>query len=190
MTDLTRAPAVGAMPASDGAPFSSYYYPATTSSSSAAAAAQPSSHRHNPSLKALPSFAALNEHTARPDDVDIPDIASMSSRLACQTCHKVKPLVRDVAVAVGELDDTVQAQCNKTVLRVSESSKQAFWRFETIDRPIHSRPLHRRLTIRTITPFAQPNGSWTAYKRQSGISRNIDEHVQIPTTPELMAQDP
>ena len=44
----------------------------------------------------------------------------MSSRLeACYTCTKLKPMVRDVAVAVAELDENVQLLCNKSVTRVS-----------------------------------------------------------------------
>ncbi|KAK4508151.1 hypothetical protein PRZ48_001889 [Zasmidium cellare] len=66
----------------------------------------------------LPSFAAFKEHaTARPDDVDGPEIAPMSSRLSCQSCTKLQPWVRDVAVAVAELDESVQTYCNKTVNR-------------------------------------------------------------------------
>jgi hypothetical protein len=34
-------------------------------------------------------------------------------------CSNLKPMVRDVAVAVAELDEAVQTYCNKSVTRVS-----------------------------------------------------------------------
>lgn len=71
----------------------------------------------------LPSFAAFKEHAAtRTDDVDGPEIAPMSSRLSCHSCTKLQPWVRDVAVAVAELDESVQTYCNKSVNRVSDTS--------------------------------------------------------------------
>ncbi|KAF2172190.1 hypothetical protein M409DRAFT_17430 [Zasmidium cellare ATCC 36951] len=80
----------------------------------AAAANQPVS---TPSTS-LPSFAAFQEHTTtRTDDVDGPEIAPMSSRLSCHSCTKLQPWVRDVAVAVAELDESVQTYCNKSVNR-------------------------------------------------------------------------
>lgn len=69
----------------------------------------------------LPSFAAFKEHaTTRTDDVDGPEIAPMSSRLSCHSCTKLQPWVRDVAVAVAELDESVQTYCNKSVTRVGQ----------------------------------------------------------------------
>lgn len=70
----------------------------------------------------LPSFASFSEHAAtRSDDPDVdgPEIAPMASRLSCYLCTKLQPMVRDVAIAVAELDEHVQAYCNKSVTRVS-----------------------------------------------------------------------
>lgn len=68
----------------------------------------------------LPSFASLKEHSAaRNDDVDGPEISSMSSRLSCYFCVKLRPLVKDVADAVAELDESVRAICNPLLNAVS-----------------------------------------------------------------------
>ena len=66
----------------------------------------------------LPSFASFQEHASRSDDADEVEIAPMSSRLSCYMCSKLKPMVRDVAIAVGELDENVQTVCQKPVTRV------------------------------------------------------------------------
>ncbi|KXT06038.1 hypothetical protein AC578_1336 [Pseudocercospora eumusae] len=65
----------------------------------------------------LPSFASLKEHSAarNDDDVDGPEISSMSSRLSCYLCVKLRPLVKDVADAVAELDQSVRAICNPSL---------------------------------------------------------------------------
>lgn len=67
---------------------------------------------------ALPSFASLSEHASRKDDPDEVEIAPMSARLPCDTCNKLTPLLRDVAIAVAELNDYVQHYGNKPVTRV------------------------------------------------------------------------
>ncbi|KXT16826.1 hypothetical protein AC579_6793 [Pseudocercospora musae] len=64
----------------------------------------------------LPSFASLKEHSAaRNEDVDGPEISSMSSRLSCDFCVKLRPLLQDVADAVAELDQSVRAICNPSL---------------------------------------------------------------------------
>lgn len=45
----------------------------------------------------------------------------MSSRLSCDSCTKLKPMVREVAIAVADLDDNVQTYCNKSATRVRDS---------------------------------------------------------------------
>lgn len=67
----------------------------------------------------LPSFATFQEHAGRIDDPEEVEIAPMSARLSCSLCTKLKPLVRDVAIAVAEIDENVQSFCNKSVNRVS-----------------------------------------------------------------------
>jgi hypothetical protein len=69
----------------------------------------------------LPSFASFQQHTNRLDDaeVDGPEIAPMAARLTCYSCTQLKPMVREVAIAVAELDENVQSYCNKAVTRVS-----------------------------------------------------------------------
>jgi hypothetical protein len=56
------------------------------------------------------------------DEPDEVEIAPMSARLSCYLCSNLKPMVRDVAVAVAELDEAVQTYCNKSVTRVSLKS--------------------------------------------------------------------
>jgi hypothetical protein len=71
----------------------------------------------------LPSFASFQQHTNRLDDaeVDGPEIAPMAARLTCFSCTKLKPMIREVAIAVAELDENVQSYCNKAVTRVGAS---------------------------------------------------------------------
>jgi hypothetical protein len=71
----------------------------------------------------LPSFASFQEHASRTDDPDEVEIAPMSSRLSCYMCSKLKPMVRDVAIAVAELDENVQTYCNQSVTRVCALSE-------------------------------------------------------------------
>lgn len=66
----------------------------------------------------LPSFASFQEHASRTDDPDEVEIAPMSSRLSCYLCTKLKPMVRDVATAVAELDENVQTYCHRSITRV------------------------------------------------------------------------
>ena len=66
----------------------------------------------------LPSFASFHEHATRTEDPDEVEIAPMSSRLSCYLCTKLKPMVREVAIAVAELDENVQLYCNKSATRV------------------------------------------------------------------------
>ncbi|KAK3675213.1 hypothetical protein LTR78_004722 [Recurvomyces mirabilis] len=74
-----------------------------------------------PSIQApsLPSFASFQKHTTRTDDADVdgPEIAPMAARLPCNTCTQLGPMVRNVAIAVAELDENVQMYCNKAVTR-------------------------------------------------------------------------
>ena len=67
----------------------------------------------------LPSFASFQEHAGRPEEPDEVEIAPMSARLSCYLCTKLKPMVREVAIAVAELDENVQTYCNKSITRVS-----------------------------------------------------------------------
>ena len=73
---------------------------------------------HPQQATSLPSFASLSEHASRPDDPDEVEIAPMSARLPCSSCNKLSPLIREVALAVAELDDNVQQYCNKSTTRV------------------------------------------------------------------------
>ena len=66
----------------------------------------------------LPSFASFSEQASRTDDPDEVEIAPMSARLSCYSCNKLTPLIREVAIAVAELDENVQQYCNKSVTRV------------------------------------------------------------------------
>lgn len=68
---------------------------------------------------ALPSFAALSEQASRMDEPDEVEIAPMSARLPCGQCTKVAPLIREAAIAIAELDGTVQSLCNTPAPRVS-----------------------------------------------------------------------
>lgn len=67
----------------------------------------------------LPSFASFQEQTSRSEDPDVegPEIAPMSSRLSCYQCTKLKPVVRDVAMAVMEFEETIQTYCKRAVTR-------------------------------------------------------------------------
>jgi len=68
----------------------------------------------------LPSFASFQEQAKCSEDPDVegPEIAPMSSRLSCYQCTKLKPMVRDVAIAVTEFDEAIQTYCNRAVTRV------------------------------------------------------------------------
>lgn len=66
----------------------------------------------------LPSFATLQEHAGRKNDLDDDDVTSLSSPLPCRLCTKLVSKTREVANAVAELDEEVQASCNKTMKRV------------------------------------------------------------------------
>lgn len=66
----------------------------------------------------LPSFAALSEQASRGDDGDEVEIAPMSARLSCNSCYKLSPLIRDIAITVAELDENIQQYCNKSNARV------------------------------------------------------------------------
>ena len=74
------------------------------------------SHPQHPT--SLPSFASFSEQASRTDDPDEVEIAPMSARLSCYSCNKLTPLIREVAIAVAELDENVQQYCNKSVTRV------------------------------------------------------------------------
>lgn len=67
----------------------------------------------------LPPFSSIQEHASRVDEPDEVEIAPMSARLSCYQCTKLEPLIREVAVAVAELDELVQTSCRDTVTRVS-----------------------------------------------------------------------
>ena len=67
----------------------------------------------------LPSFASFQEHASRTEAADEGDATPMSSLLSCYLCTKLKPMVREVAIAIGDLDQHVQTFCNRTVTRVS-----------------------------------------------------------------------
>lgn len=66
----------------------------------------------------LPSFASLSGQAGRSDDPDEVEIAPMSARLPCHTCNKLTPMVREVAMAIADLDENVQQYCNKSITRV------------------------------------------------------------------------
>lgn len=66
----------------------------------------------------LPSFATLQEHAGRKNDLDDDDVASLSSPLPCHLCTKLVSKVKEVANAVVELDEEVQATCNNSMKRV------------------------------------------------------------------------
>ena len=67
----------------------------------------------------LPSFASLQESANRIDEAgEGPEIASMSERMSCGLCSKLRPMVEDIAIAVAELDETVQTSCSRSVTRV------------------------------------------------------------------------
>ncbi|EMC94488.1 hypothetical protein BAUCODRAFT_35707 [Baudoinia panamericana UAMH 10762] len=78
---------------------------------------RPSHEQRN--VPSLPSFATLQEHTSRlsEPDADGPEIAPMNSRISCYLCTKLKPMVREAAIAVAELDENVQSYCNQAVTR-------------------------------------------------------------------------
>ena len=73
---------------------------------------------HSQQTTSLPSFATFEEHAGRTDDPDEVEIAPMSSRLSCYLCPKLKPMVREVAIAVADLDESVRSYCNKSNTRV------------------------------------------------------------------------
>ncbi|KAI6822435.1 hypothetical protein KC332_g8768 [Hortaea werneckii] len=70
--------------------------------------------------QSLPSFATFSEHTAnRKDDPDVdgPEIAPMASRLSCHSCNKLKPQLRELALAAAEVDENVQNVFNRPLIR-------------------------------------------------------------------------
>ena len=103
----------------------------------------------------LPSFASFQEHANRTDDPDEVEIAPMSSRLSCYLCTKLKPLLREAAIAVAELDENVQSYCNKSATRVCLAHCLAVVSFpgQTIDIA-----LDRHSTFLGTIPFLQYNG--------------------------------
>ena len=68
--------------------------------------------------QSLPSFASFQEHVERSNEIDQSEMASTGSRTTCYLCATLKSRVREVAVTVAELDETVQAACNNTARRV------------------------------------------------------------------------
>lgn len=78
-----------------------------------------SSYHTDTSTNSLPSFATFQKRSkVANDDVDGPEIAPMSSRLSCDTCITLKPLLQQTALAFGEIDEIVQACCNRPGQRV------------------------------------------------------------------------
>ncbi|KAI7461288.1 hypothetical protein KC357_g8766 [Hortaea werneckii] len=70
--------------------------------------------------QSLPSFATFSEHTANrkvDPDVDGPEIAPMASRLSCHSCNKLKPQLRELALAAAEVDENVQNVFNRPMIR-------------------------------------------------------------------------
>ncbi|KAI6875981.1 hypothetical protein KC338_g521 [Hortaea werneckii] len=70
--------------------------------------------------QSLPSFATFSEHAAnRKDDPDVdgPEIAPMASRLSCHSCNKLKPQLRELALAAAEVDENVQNVFNRPLIR-------------------------------------------------------------------------
>lgn len=55
--------------------------------------------------------------------MDGPEIAPMASRLSCHSCNELQPMVQEVANAVAELDENVQAYCNRPVTRVCRNAR-------------------------------------------------------------------
>ena len=74
--------------------------------------------RQHQQQTSLPSFASLSEHANRTGEPDEMEIAPMSARLSCHSCNQLTPLLRDVALAVAELDDYAQQMSNKVFTRV------------------------------------------------------------------------
>ena len=111
---------------------------------------------HPQQSTSLPSFASLSEHASRTDDPDEVEIAPMSARLPCSSCNKLTPLIREVALAVAELDDNVQQYCNKSATRVWFSNSIQF---------AHNNSLCmiRRLTFQRTTLSEQLNGYWRGW---------------------------
>lgn len=106
MTDVPRS-----SPATTTHPYGTqtYYHPTSTAATTS-----------------LPSFVSFKEHSAtRNDDDDAPEVDSMSSRLSCHLCVKLRPLVKDVADAVAELDESVRAFCNQSTNPVSLPPKNS-----------------------------------------------------------------
>ena len=89
-----------------------------TTESSAYSSVQ-SSRQQNPT--SLPSFASFQEHAGRPDDLVEGGLAAMSSQMPCHLCAKLKPMIRDVAIAVAGLDESVQSYGNASVTKVRRS---------------------------------------------------------------------
>ncbi|KAI7197687.1 hypothetical protein KC363_g9 [Hortaea werneckii] len=76
--------------------------------------------------QSLPSFATFSEHTANrkvDPDVDGPEIAPMASRLSCHSCNKLKPQLRELALAAAEVDENVQNVFNRPLIRVRQISR-------------------------------------------------------------------
>jgi len=109
---------------------------------------------HQQASTSLPSFAAFQAHASRFDDPEVegPEIAPMSSRLACNLCTRLKPMVQEVAIAVAELDESVQSYCSGSVNRVCGVID-----FEHLARQTDSHGRHS--TSHKIALFEQSNGS-------------------------------
>ena len=69
-------------------------------------------------LTSLPSFASLQEHTGHPHVPKEADISPSKAHPPCYSCADLKPLLRDIAFAAIELDESVQVTCNKSAIRV------------------------------------------------------------------------
>ena len=67
----------------------------------------------------LPSFASFEERSSRRDNLDHADNAPLDANMTCYLCTKLKSMVEDVAVAVGELDESAQSIHNRSANSVS-----------------------------------------------------------------------
>lgn len=73
--------------------------------------------RRRPSL---PPFSSLQEHADRADEMDDnSDPTTTPPRSSsCHTCIRMQSMCHEVAVAVAELDESIQLLCNKANSRV------------------------------------------------------------------------
>ena len=83
--------------------------------------------RPEPQSTSLPSIASLRQN--RNDDLDDPVIAPMSERLTCNSCTQLRPIMHDVSLAVAELDQTVQAHCQRLTNKVSHHASMLRYRW-------------------------------------------------------------